>query len=31
MRIWEHELKGVAWIGRLERMMRKHKNGSASV
>ena len=31
MRIWEHELKGGAWIGRLERMMRKHKNESASV
>ena len=31
MRIWEHELKGGAWIGRLERMMRRHKNESASV
>ena len=31
MRIWEHELKGGAWIGRLERMVRKQKNESASV
>ena len=29
MRIWEHELKGGAWIGRWERMVRKHKNESA--
>ena len=25
MRIWEHELKGRSWLGRLERMVKKHK------